>query len=274
MCGIAGMHERGGRQASTPRARGDARRDRPPRARRRGPAPRRRVALGARRLSIIDLRAATSRSPTRTARSSSASTARSTTSARSASGCCGPATRCARRATPRSSSTSTRSWATTASTSSTGCSPSRSGTRGASAAARPRPPRDQAAVLRPTTESALVFGSEIKAILRHPDVDARLDLDALAAFLLLKYAPAPRTMFAGIAALPPGHCSCPTTAASGAAVVGRLVQARRPRAEDERTRPTSCALGSRRRCAASSSATCRSGPSSAAASTRARSSRS
>lgn len=51
----------------------------------------------------------------------------------------------------------------------------------------------------------LVFGSEIKALLRHPGVHARLDHDALAAFLLLKYVPAPRTMFAGIAALPPGH---------------------------------------------------------------------
>ena len=51
----------------------------------------------------------------------------------------------------------------------------------------------------------LVFGSEIKSLLRHPDVNARPDLDGLAAFLLLKYAPAPRTMFAGIEALPPGH---------------------------------------------------------------------
>ena len=51
----------------------------------------------------------------------------------------------------------------------------------------------------------VVFGSEIKALLRHPAVEATLDLDALAAFLLLKYVPAPRTMFAGINALSPGH---------------------------------------------------------------------
>ena len=50
----------------------------------------------------------------------------------------------------------------------------------------------------------LIFGSEIKAILQHPDVDARLDLDALSIFLSLKYVPAPRTMFEGILALPPG----------------------------------------------------------------------
>jgi asparagine synthase (glutamine-hydrolysing) len=50
----------------------------------------------------------------------------------------------------------------------------------------------------------IVFGSEIKAILPHPHVDAALDLEALGNFLSLKYVPAPQTMFAGIAALPPG----------------------------------------------------------------------
>jgi asparagine synthase (glutamine-hydrolysing) len=51
----------------------------------------------------------------------------------------------------------------------------------------------------------LVFGSEIKAILRHAGVQARLDVEALSNFLSLKYVPAPQTMFAGIRALPPGH---------------------------------------------------------------------
>jgi asparagine synthase (glutamine-hydrolysing) len=55
-------------------------------------------------------------------------------------------------------------------------------------------------------DGQLVFGSEVKALLRHPAVTARPDLDALAAFLLLKYVPSPRTMFEGVAALPPGHC--------------------------------------------------------------------
>jgi asparagine synthase (glutamine-hydrolysing) len=51
----------------------------------------------------------------------------------------------------------------------------------------------------------LVFGSEIKAILQHPKVNACLDLEGLSHFLSLKYVPAPQTMFAGIHALPPGH---------------------------------------------------------------------
>jgi asparagine synthase (glutamine-hydrolysing) len=54
-------------------------------------------------------------------------------------------------------------------------------------------------------DGRLLFGSEIKAILRHPDVRARLDHEALATMLLLKYVPAPRTFFSGIQALPPGH---------------------------------------------------------------------
>jgi asparagine synthase (glutamine-hydrolysing) len=52
----------------------------------------------------------------------------------------------------------------------------------------------------------LIFGSEIKAILQHPAVEARMDLAALNHYLSLKYVPAPQTMFAGISALPPG-CS-------------------------------------------------------------------
>jgi asparagine synthase (glutamine-hydrolysing) len=51
----------------------------------------------------------------------------------------------------------------------------------------------------------LLFGSEIKALLRHPTLDARLNMDALAAFMLLRYVPSPRTMFEGINSLLPGH---------------------------------------------------------------------
>ena len=51
----------------------------------------------------------------------------------------------------------------------------------------------------------LVFGSEIKALLRHPAIEARANLEGLGHFLSLKYVPAPQTMFDGIEALPPGH---------------------------------------------------------------------
>ncbi len=56
-----------------------------------------------------------------------------------------------------------------------------------------------------TAGDRLVFGSEIKAILQHPDVHPSLDPDALSNFLSLKYVPAPQTMFRNIHALPPGH---------------------------------------------------------------------
>ncbi len=52
---------------------------------------------------------------------------------------------------------------------------------------------------------ALIFGSEIKAILQHPAVQARLDLQALSNYLSLKYVPSPQTMFQDICAVPPGN---------------------------------------------------------------------
>ena len=55
------------------------------------------------------------------------------------------------------------------------------------------------------TDNRLIFGSEIKAILEHPAIQAQPNLTALNNFLSLKYVPAPQTMFDGIAALPPGY---------------------------------------------------------------------
>lgn len=52
---------------------------------------------------------------------------------------------------------------------------------------------------------SLVFGSEIKALLMHPDVQPSLNVEGLGYYLSLKYVPAPQTMFSGIYALPPGH---------------------------------------------------------------------
>jgi len=51
----------------------------------------------------------------------------------------------------------------------------------------------------------LLFGSEIKSMLRHPSLHASLDLEALADFMLLRYVPAPKTMFEGVNSLLPGH---------------------------------------------------------------------
>jgi asparagine synthase (glutamine-hydrolysing) len=51
----------------------------------------------------------------------------------------------------------------------------------------------------------ICFGSELKAILCHPQVPRTLDRLALRDFLSLNYVPGPRTMIQGIAKLPPGH---------------------------------------------------------------------
>jgi len=51
----------------------------------------------------------------------------------------------------------------------------------------------------------LVFGSELKALLFHPDVPRQVDLEALDLFLTLEYIPAPRTIYEGVFKLLPGH---------------------------------------------------------------------
>jgi asparagine synthase (glutamine-hydrolysing) len=59
-----------------------------------------------------------------------------------------------------------------------------------------------------STEGAglgLVFGSEAKSLLAHPDVPRRPDPESIALYLGLGYVPAPRTAFADIRKLPPGH---------------------------------------------------------------------
>ena len=51
----------------------------------------------------------------------------------------------------------------------------------------------------------LIFASEIKAILTIEGIDRRVDLDALDAYLNLRYVPGPKTMFQEIYKLQPGH---------------------------------------------------------------------
>ncbi|HEY7393070.1 MAG TPA: asparagine synthase (glutamine-hydrolyzing) [Bryobacteraceae bacterium] len=51
----------------------------------------------------------------------------------------------------------------------------------------------------------LYFGSELKAILVHPEIDRALSLDGLDCYLSLNYVPCPWTLVDGIEKLPPGH---------------------------------------------------------------------
>jgi asparagine synthase (glutamine-hydrolysing) len=54
-------------------------------------------------------------------------------------------------------------------------------------------------------DGELIFGSEIKAVLRHPRVSRTLDPEAIAHFFGLRNIPAPFTVYRGIRSLPPGH---------------------------------------------------------------------
>ena len=51
----------------------------------------------------------------------------------------------------------------------------------------------------------LVFGSELKALIAHPDVPRDIDPVALDQFVTLEYILAPRTIFKAVQKLPPGH---------------------------------------------------------------------
>jgi asparagine synthase (glutamine-hydrolysing) len=51
----------------------------------------------------------------------------------------------------------------------------------------------------------ILFGSELKAIFVHPEVERRLSLPGLNCYLSLNYVPSPWTLVEGIEKLPPGH---------------------------------------------------------------------
>ena len=55
------------------------------------------------------------------------------------------------------------------------------------------------------TSAGLVFGSEPKALLRHPEVSRRLDPESLARYLFYEYIPAPHSIWEGLKKLPAGH---------------------------------------------------------------------
>lgn len=50
-----------------------------------------------------------------------------------------------------------------------------------------------------------IFASEIKAILKHPDVKSEINFESISNYLTFLIPPAPDTMFKGIFKLPPGH---------------------------------------------------------------------
>jgi len=55
------------------------------------------------------------------------------------------------------------------------------------------------------TKSALIFCSELQPLSRHPDVDDRIDQEALELYLQCQFIPAPWTIYRGIRKLPPAH---------------------------------------------------------------------
>jgi asparagine synthase (glutamine-hydrolysing) len=54
------------------------------------------------------------------------------------------------------------------------------------------------------SRGALLFGSELTALRRHPAFEARLDRDAVAGFLRFNYVPAPHSIYEGFRKLEPG----------------------------------------------------------------------
>ena len=51
----------------------------------------------------------------------------------------------------------------------------------------------------------LVFGSEIKPLLLHPEIERKINPSSLTTFLSWTYVPSPMTVFEGIFKIPPGH---------------------------------------------------------------------
>lgn len=56
-----------------------------------------------------------------------------------------------------------------------------------------------------TPTGGLVFGSEPKALLKHPEVPKRLDPRGLARYLFYEYLPSPHSIWEGVKKLPPAH---------------------------------------------------------------------
>lgn len=55
-----------------------------------------------------------------------------------------------------------------------------------------------------TFDNQFIFASELKALLKHPSVRRRIDMEALAKYLAYEYVPSPHSIFEGIRKLEPG----------------------------------------------------------------------
>jgi asparagine synthase (glutamine-hydrolysing) len=56
-----------------------------------------------------------------------------------------------------------------------------------------------------STADTFVFASELKALLLHPAIGRRIDLDSLRKYLFYEFVPSPHTMIEGVNKLPPAH---------------------------------------------------------------------
>lgn len=56
-----------------------------------------------------------------------------------------------------------------------------------------------------TRKGTLIFGSELKTLLQHPETEREIDITALDGYLTFGYVPDPLSIFQGVFKLPPGH---------------------------------------------------------------------
>ncbi|MDR1662666.1 MAG: asparagine synthase (glutamine-hydrolyzing) [Azoarcus sp.] len=57
-------------------------------------------------------------------------------------------------------------------------------------------------------DGSLIFGSELKALVRHPGLERKIDPQAVEDYFAFGYVPDPRTIFLAAKKLPPGHTLC------------------------------------------------------------------
>ena len=91
-------------------------------------------------------------------------------------------------------------------------------------------------------DGKLMFGSELKSLLAHGGLSREIDPLAVEEYFALGYVPEPRTIFAGVAKLPPAHTLTIRRGAAAAApkrILGRPLHARQPAIRGGRARRSS-----------------------------------